>query len=99
MFFIFGYFDRLPKRLTGFQMVSTTIDGITTLFTIGGSAGGAVSDMLRLECSGSLMFCAWRRFAQLELDVARSSHVVIPLDDSFASTMCNTGMAGNINTI
>ena len=53
--------------------------------------------IFNLVCSGSGMdirsSCYWRKLEQT-LHFPRASHVVIPLGDSFAHKMCNTGMGG-----
>ena len=77
-------------------MVSATIDGIATLFTIGGNSGGS-GDLFRLECSGSgtvASSCTWKPYEKFELQVARWYHAVIPLSDNFAHKICKTGMSG-----
>ena len=96
---IFAYLSgpQLPKTMFGFQMVSSTIDGITTLFTIGGWDGGSLSNIFRLECSGSgtvASSCTWEPYKKFKLQVARLSHAVIPLSNNFAHKICNTGMSG-----
>ena len=77
-------------------MVSTTIDGIATLFIIGGNSGGS-GDLFRLECSGSgtvASSCTWEPYKKFKLQVARLSPAVIPLSNNFAHKICNTGMSG-----
>ena len=85
---------RLPVTLLAFTMVNTIIGPMV----IGGEkvlGGFASSQIFNLVCSGSgtdvRSSCYWRKFDQ-ELQVARSVHVVIPLGDSFAHKMCNSGM-------
>ena len=83
--------------MSGFQMVSSTIDGITTLFTIGGYSEGPLSDIFRLECLGSgtvASSCTWKKYDKFELQVPRRYHAVIPLSDNFAHKICKSGMSG-----
>ena len=91
---IFGNFSgpQLRKAMYGFGMVYTH----RGLMTIGGDDGGYLSDMTYLDCSGSsdVSTCSWEEFGQ-RLEVARSRHVVIPLGDSYAHDICDTGMSGN----
>ena len=78
-------------------MVSATIDGITTLFTIGGFSGGYLFKN-RLECSmrGSVASsCTWEPYEKFKLQVARRYPAVIPLSDKFPHKICNAGMTGN----
>ena len=57
--------------------------------------GPKIPYIFNLVCSGSGMdiksSCYWRKLDQ-SLHFSRGSHVVIPLGDSFAHKMCNTGM-------
>ena len=82
--------------MSSFQMISTTLDGITSLFTIGGYPVSYLLDIFRLECSGSgtvASSCTWEPYEKFKLQVARRHPAVIPLSDNFAHKICNTGMS------
>jgi len=86
---------RLPMKMNAFQMVSATMDGITTLFTIGGRDENYffIFFIFRLECLGSGIVassCTWEPYEKLGYQVPRWSHAVIPLSDNFAHKICNT---------
>ena len=81
----------LPFRLCYFSLVNSTLGPLA----IGGynqETGSNSREILRLDCDSSpddISKCTWTKL-EMELEVGRYGHVVIPLGDAFAHEICST---------
>ena len=81
----------LPFRLFYFSLVTSTL-GPLAIGGLNQETGSNSREILRLDCDSSpddISKCTWKKL-EMELEVGRYGHVVIPLGDAFAHEICST---------
>ena len=87
----FDPYHSLPFKLYYFSLVNSTLGPLA----IGGynqEDDIPSREILRLDCDSSpddISKCTWTKL-EMELEVGRYGHVVIPLGDAFAHEICST---------